>query len=69
MRHLVGVEKNDKLFAEANLKFIFKSALKQNYQSKNFDVVVIADSLKPITITKLKALPIKLVEVSFENRC
>lgn len=46
---------------------VAKSALKQNYQSKNFDVVVIADSLKPITITELKALPIKLVEVSFEK--
>jgi cellulose synthase/poly-beta-1,6-N-acetylglucosamine synthase-like glycosyltransferase len=46
---------------------VAKSALKQNYQSKNFDVVVIADSLQASTITELKSLPITLIEVSFEE--
>lgn len=42
-------------------------ALEQNYPSDFFDVVVIADSLKPSTLEKLRALPIKVVEVSFEK--
>ena len=46
---------------------VAQSALEQNYQSNMFDVVVIADSLKPETITTLKALPIVLIEVSFEK--
>jgi cellulose synthase/poly-beta-1,6-N-acetylglucosamine synthase-like glycosyltransferase len=32
-----------------------------------FDVVVIADSLKPVTLQKLSILPIKVIEVSFEK--
>jgi cellulose synthase/poly-beta-1,6-N-acetylglucosamine synthase-like glycosyltransferase len=43
------------------------SATKQQYPKERFDVVVIADSLKQTTIEKLRALPIKLVEVSFEK--
>lgn len=46
---------------------VAKSALNQNYQSKKFDIVVIADSLKATTIAALKALPIILIEVSFEE--
>ena len=46
---------------------VAQSALEQNYQSNMFDVVVIADSLKPKTIIALKALPIVLIEVSFEK--
>lgn len=46
---------------------VAKSALEQNYHSKNFDVIVIADSLKSNTITELKSLPITLIEVSFEE--
>lgn len=42
-------------------------ALEQNYPSDAFDVVVIADSLKPATLEKLRALPIKVIEVSFER--
>jgi cellulose synthase/poly-beta-1,6-N-acetylglucosamine synthase-like glycosyltransferase len=42
-------------------------ALEQNYPSDFFDVVVIADSLKDSTLQKLKALPVKVVEVSFEK--
>ena len=43
------------------------SALKQNYKTQNFDVVVIADSLSSKTINCLKELPIKLIEVSFKE--
>ena len=42
-------------------------ALEQNYPSYFFDVVVIADSLKASTLEKLRTLPIKVVEVSFEK--
>lgn len=42
-------------------------ALEQNYPSDAFDVVVIADSLKSATLEKLRALPIKVIEVSFER--
>lgn len=43
------------------------SALQQNYPSHRFDVVVIADSLKPATLARLHALPIKVIEVFFEK--
>jgi cellulose synthase/poly-beta-1,6-N-acetylglucosamine synthase-like glycosyltransferase len=46
---------------------VAKNALKQDYPSSLFDVVVIADSMQDETIEKLKELPIKVVEVSFEN--
>ena len=44
-----------------------EQALQQNYPSDHFDVVVIADSLKPTTLQKLSILPIKVIEVSFEK--
>ncbi|HEY0653838.1 MAG TPA: glycosyltransferase family 2 protein [Chryseosolibacter sp.] len=43
------------------------SALRQNYPSDKFDVVVIADSLKHETLRKLGEMPIKVVEVFFEK--
>ena len=46
---------------------VAEQALQQNYPTDFFDVVVIADSLKPSTLQKLRALPIKVVEVSFEK--
>ncbi len=46
---------------------IAKASLNQTYDKDFFDVVIIADSFDPLTITKLKKLPIKLVEVVFEN--
>ena len=46
---------------------VAEQALKQQYPSDRFDVVVIADSLQPATIEKLKQLPIKVVEVVFEK--
>lgn len=45
---------------------VAKDALKQDYPSENFDVVVIADSFQPETIEELKKLPIKVIEVSFD---
>lgn len=42
-------------------------ALEQNYPSDRYDVVVIADSLQPETVASLKALPIKVIEVSFDK--
>ncbi len=44
---------------------VAQQALQQNYPADCFDVIVIADSLKPSTLEKLRALPIKVVEVSF----
>jgi len=46
---------------------VARRALEQSYPEECFDVVVIADSFQDITLQKLKKLPIKLVEVSFEK--
>ena len=46
---------------------VAEQAIKQNYPNDRFDVVIIADSLQPETISKLKQLPISLVEVHFEK--
>ncbi|NAS32698.1 glycosyltransferase [Flavobacteriaceae bacterium R38] len=46
---------------------VAKTALKQEYPSKYFDVIVIADSLKKQTLQKLERLSIKVVEVAFES--
>jgi len=46
---------------------VAKNALKQDYKSDLFDVVVIADSMQDETLEKLRSLPIIVVEVSFEN--
>lgn len=44
-----------------------RQALEQDYPSHLFDVIVIADSLQHETLSALKALPVKLVEVAFEQ--
>ena len=46
---------------------VAEQALEQSYPSDFYDVVVIADSLKPATLQRLRALPIKVIEVSFEK--
>lgn len=46
---------------------VAQQALNQTYPASSYDVIVIADSLKPSTIQKLNALPIKVVEVVFEK--
>jgi cellulose synthase/poly-beta-1,6-N-acetylglucosamine synthase-like glycosyltransferase len=43
-----------------------KEALNQTYPKNGYDVIVIADSLKAATIEKLKQLPVKVIEVSFD---
>ena len=45
---------------------VAKDALKQDYPEDKYDVVVIADSFQSETLQKLKQLPVKLVEVSFD---
>jgi cellulose synthase/poly-beta-1,6-N-acetylglucosamine synthase-like glycosyltransferase len=42
-------------------------ALKQNYPAESFDVVIIADSFHAETIKQLSAMPLKLIEVSFDK--
>lgn len=59
---LIPGYKEDEVIVEvANL------ALLQEYPSQLFDVVIIADSFQPETITQLKKLPIKVIEVRFEK--
>lgn len=42
-------------------------ALKQDYPSDKYDVVIIADSFEKETLVKLASMPIKLIEVSFDK--
>ncbi len=44
-----------------------KDAIQQDYQKDKYEVVIIADSFSEATLATLKALPIKVVEVSFEK--
>ncbi|MBL7137189.1 MAG: glycosyltransferase [Bacteroidales bacterium] len=46
---------------------VAKDAFQQNYPKEKYEVIVIADSFQPQTIEKLKELPIKVIEVSFEQ--
>ena len=46
---------------------VAKDALKQNYPSNLYDIIIIADSFSPETLSSLKKLPIKVIEVSFES--
>jgi cellulose synthase/poly-beta-1,6-N-acetylglucosamine synthase-like glycosyltransferase len=43
-----------------------KVNLRQEYPADRFDLIVIADSLQQSTLMQLAALPIKVIEVSFE---
>lgn len=52
---------------DAVITEVANAALQQQYPHGLFDVVVIADSFQKETLDKLKALPIKLIEVSFEK--
>lgn len=45
---------------------VAQEALNQDYPKDKFDVVIIADSFKTETLAKLRTLPIKIIEVSFE---
>ncbi len=44
-----------------------EEALKVDYPQDSFDVIIIADSLTKVTLTKLRILPINLIEVSFDK--
>jgi cellulose synthase/poly-beta-1,6-N-acetylglucosamine synthase-like glycosyltransferase len=46
---------------------VAEEAIRQNYPKDRFDVVIIADSLQPATVARLKQLPIKVVEVFFDK--
>ncbi|MEI6140522.1 MAG: glycosyltransferase [Mariniphaga sp.] len=46
---------------------VAKEALSQSYPKEMFDVIIIADSFQPETLKKLRELPIKVIEVSFEK--
>ncbi len=46
---------------------VASEALKQDYPREAFDVVIIADSFQQHTLDKLKEMPLKLIEVSFEK--
>lgn len=46
---------------------VAEQALRQNYPADLFDVIVVADSLRGTTLQKLRALPVKVIEVSFEK--
>jgi cellulose synthase/poly-beta-1,6-N-acetylglucosamine synthase-like glycosyltransferase len=59
---LIPGYKEDKVILES-----VKSALEQTYPIGKFDVVVIADSFQPETMMALHEMPIKLIEVSFDN--
>ncbi len=41
-------------------------ALEQQYPEELFDVIVIADSMQPSTLVTLRAMPLKVVEVTFD---
>lgn len=44
-----------------------RETLKQDYPKDKFDVIVIADSLQEQTLKELGEMPLKVVEVAFEN--
>jgi len=46
---------------------VAEAALQQQYPAHLFDVIIIADSFQKETLATLRAMPIKLVEVSFEK--
>lgn len=46
---------------------VAREALRQEYPSNLYTVVIIADSLRPDTILKLKELPLVVHEVNFDN--
>lgn len=44
-----------------------KAALRQRYPIERYEVVVMADKLRPETVASLRKLPIKVIEVSFSE--
>ena len=62
MAILIPAYKEDGVIAN-----VAKHAMNQNYPKELFDIIIIADSLRPETITQLKNLPIRVVEVTFKK--
>jgi cellulose synthase/poly-beta-1,6-N-acetylglucosamine synthase-like glycosyltransferase len=58
---LIPGYKEDKVIID-----VARDALEQDYPSNRFEVVVIADTFKEETLQKLKAIPVRVVEVVFE---
>lgn len=52
---------------DAVILSVAREALNQKYPTDRFDVIIIADSLLPETITNLKSLPVTTIEVVFEK--
>jgi cellulose synthase/poly-beta-1,6-N-acetylglucosamine synthase-like glycosyltransferase len=52
---------------DAVIMEVAEDAIKQNYPSEKYDVVIIADSYKAETLEEIKKLPVKLIEVSFDK--
>ena len=46
---------------------VARQALKQTYPSDLFEVIIIADSFQESTLSQLKTMPLRVVEVSFET--
>lgn len=59
---LIPGYKEDEVIVE-----VAQEALQQDYPKDRFDVIIIADSFQTKTLEKLNALPIKVIEVSFEK--
>jgi cellulose synthase/poly-beta-1,6-N-acetylglucosamine synthase-like glycosyltransferase len=59
---LIPGYKEDEVIVE-----VATAALKQTYGREYYDVVVIADSFQSGTLDKLRNLPVKLIEVSFDK--
>lgn len=62
MAVLIPGYKEDEVIVE-----VARQALGQSYPANCFDVVIIADSFKPETLSRLREMPVKVIEVSFEK--
>lgn len=59
---LIPAYKEDNVIIET-----VKRATTQSYPRAYYDIVVISDQMRPDTLTHLRKLPVRLIEVSFEN--
>lgn len=46
---------------------VAEEAVKQQYPTDMYDIIVVADSFQPETIRKLQSMPLKVIEVSFDK--
>jgi cellulose synthase/poly-beta-1,6-N-acetylglucosamine synthase-like glycosyltransferase len=59
---LIPGYKEDEVIVE-----VAHAALQQDYPAEYFDVVIIADSFESSTLVKLREMPVKVIEVTFEK--